>query len=65
MIPKWSHMFYHFLVCNDAILFEAINSLLSAHVDPPLVVNQCLEVISLDDLLWDVFKRNPRKLRVW
>ena len=64
MIPKWSHMFYQFLVCDDAILLESIHALLDAHVDPPLVVNQCLEVISIDDLLWDDFKRNPHKLRV-
>ena len=58
-------MFYQLLVCDDAILFEAIHSLLGVHVDPPLVVNQCLEVISVNDLLWDYFKRNPHKLRVW
>ena len=65
MVPKWSHMFYQLLFCNDARLFEAIHALLDAHVDPPLVVNQCLEVISVDDILWDYFKRNPYKLRVW
>ena len=65
MIPKWSHMFYQLLVCDDAILSEAIHDLLDAHVDPPLVVHQCLEVISVDDLLWDDFKRNPHKLRAW
>ena len=65
MIPEWSHMFYQFLVRDDASLFEAINALLDVHVDPPLVVNQCLEVISVDDLLWDDFIRNPHKLRVW
>ena len=63
-IPDWSHMFYQFLVCDDASLFEAIHALLDAHVEPPLVVNQCLEVISVNDLLWDDFKRNPHKLRV-
>ena len=42
MIPEWSHMFYHFLVCNDASLFDDIHSLLDAHVDPPLVYNQCI-----------------------
>ena len=65
MIPEWSHIFYQFLVCNDASLFEAIHALLDAHVDPPLVINQCLEVISVDDLLLDDFKRNPHNLRVW
>ena len=59
MIPAWIHMFYQFLICDDASLFEAINALFDAHVDPPLVVHQCLEVISVNDLLWDDFKRNP------
>ena len=57
--------FYQNLVRDDASLFEAIHALFGAHVDTPLVVNQCLEVISVDDLLWDDFKRNPHKLRVW
>ena len=65
MITEWNHMFYQLLVRDDAILFEAIHALLGAHVDPPLVVNQCLEVISVDDLPWDDFQRNPHKLRVW
>ena len=65
MIPEWSHMFYQFLVCDDASLFEAIHTLLDAHVYPPLVVHQCLEFISVDDLLWDDFKKNPHKFRVW
>ena len=39
MVPEWSHMFYQLLVCDDPGLFEAINALLDAHVDPPLVVN--------------------------
>ena len=64
MIPEWSHMFYQLLVCDDASLFEAIHALFDGHVDPPLVVNQYLEVISVDDLLWDDFKSNPHKLRV-
>ena len=59
MIPAWIHMFYQFLVCDDASLFEAINTLFDAHVDPPLVVHQCLEVISVNDLLRDDSKRNP------
>ena len=58
-------MFYQLLVSNDTGLFEAIHALLDAHVDLPLVFNQCLEVISVNDLLWDDFKRNPHKLRVW
>ena len=65
MITEWSHIFYQFLVRDDASLFEAIHALLDAHVDPHLVVNQCLEVISVDDLLRDDFKRNLHKLRVW
>ena len=65
MIPKWSHTSYQFLVRNDDSLFEAIHALLDAHVDTPLVVNQCIEVISVNDLLWDDFERNPHKLRVW
>ena len=32
-IPEWSHMFYQFLVRDDASLFEAIHALLDAHVD--------------------------------
>ena len=51
LIPKWSHMFYQLLVRNDASLFEAIHDLLDVHVDPPLVVNPCIEFISVDDLL--------------
>ena len=58
-------MFYQLLVRNDPGLFEAIHALLGAHVDPPLVVNQYLEVISINDLLWDDFQRNPHVLRVW
>ena len=65
MIPECIHMFYQLLVRDDASLFEAIHALLDAHVDPPLVVNQCLEVISVNDLMWNYLKRNPRKLRVW
>ena len=65
MIPEWSHMFHQFLVCDDASLFEAIHTLLYAYVDPNLVVHQCPEVISVDDLLWGDFKRNPHKFRVW
>ena len=58
-------MFYQFLVRDDSSLFESIHALLDANVDPPLLVNQCLEVISVNDILWDDFKRNPHKLRVW
>ena len=54
-------MFYKLLVRDDTSLFEAIHDFLDAHVDPPLVVNQCLEVISVDDLLWDDFQRNPQR----
>ena len=65
MIPEWSHIFYQLLVRDYASLLKAIHAPLDAHVDPPLVFNQCLEVISLDDLLRDDFKSNPHKLRVW
>ena len=65
MILEWCHLFYQLLVCDDTSLLEAIHALLDAHVDPPLVFNQCLEVISVNDILWDDFKRNPHKLRVW
>ena len=65
MILEWIHMFYQFLVRDDSSLFEDIHALLDAHVDPPLVVHQCLEFIGVDDLLWDDFKRNPHKLRFW
>ena len=65
MIPEWIHMFYQLLIRDDPGLFEAIYALLGAHADSPLVVNQCLEVISVDDLLWDDFQRNPHKLWVW
>ena len=65
MIPEWSHMFYQFLVCDDASLFDAIHALFDAYVDPPLVVQQGLEVISVGDIMWDDFKSNLHKLRVW
>ena len=39
MITKLSHMFYQFLVRDDASLFESIHALLDAHVDPTLVVD--------------------------
>ena len=58
-------MFYQLLVRDDPGLFEAIHALLDAHVDPPLVINECLEFINVNDLLWDDFQRNPHKLRVW
>ena len=58
-------MFYQILVRDDPGLFEAIHALIDVHADPHLVINQCLEVISVDDLLWGDFYRNPHKLRVW
>ena len=58
-------MLYQLLVSNDPGLFEAVHDILGAHVDPPLVVNQCLEVININDFLWDDFQRNSRELRVW
>ena len=65
IITEWRHMFYQLLVRGDASLFEAIHALLDAHIDSPLVVNQCLEIISVDHLLWDDLKSNLHKLRVW
>ena len=58
-------MFYQLLVSNDPGLFEAIYALLDAHIDPPLVVDQCCEVISINDLLWDDFQWNAHEFRVW
>ena len=58
-------MFYQLLVSDDTGLFEAIHALLDAHVDPPLVVDQCREVISINDLPWDDFQGNAHELRVW
>ena len=58
-------MFYQLLVSDDSVLFEAIHALLDAHVDPPLVVYQCCEVIIINDILWDDFQGNLHELRVW
>ena len=58
-------MFNQLLIRDDSSLFDSIHAFLYEHIDPPLVVNQCLEVTSVDDLQWDNFKRNPHKLRVW
>ena len=57
-------MFYQLLVSDDPGLFEAIHVLLDAHVDPPLVVYQCSEVVSINDLLWDNFQGSPHEFRV-
>ena len=65
MISKWSHMFYQLLVSDDTSLLETIHALLNAYVDPPLVVDQCCEVISINDLLWDYFQGNAHEFRVW
>ena len=65
MISEWSHMFYQLLVSNDPSLFEAIHALLNAHVDPNLGVDQCCEVISINDLLWDDFQGNAHEFRFW
>ena len=64
MISKWSHIFYQLMVSDDPGLFEAIHALLDAHVDPPLNLDQCLELISINDLLWDDFQGNAHELRV-
>ena len=58
-------MIYQLLVSDYPGLFEAIYALINAHVDPPLVVDQCLEVISTNDILWDYFQGNAHELRVW
>ena len=58
-------MFYQLLVSDYPGLFEAIHALLNAHVDPPLLVNQCREVININDVLWDDFQGNAHELRVW
>ena len=54
MIPEWVHMFYQFLVCDDASLFEAIHTLLDAHNSRKtlfsLVVDDfCVQYISTED----------------
>ena len=64
LIPEWCHIFYQLLVRDDVSLIEAIHALLDAHVNPPLVFNQCLEVISVDNLLLDDFKRNLHKPQI-
>ena len=65
MIPKWSHMCYQFLISDDPGLFDSIYALFDAHVDPPLVVYQCIEVLRTNDFLWDNFLYNTHELRVW
>ena len=40
-------MFYQLLVSDDTGLFEAIHALLDAHIYPPLVVDQCCEVVRI------------------
>ena len=52
-------------VSNDPVLFESIHSLFDAHVDLPLVVYQCSEVVRINDLLWDDFQWNAHKFWVW
>ena len=65
MIPKFSHMFHQFPDINDPGLFESIHTLFNVHVDLPLVVYQCSEVVHINDLLWDYFQWNAYKFRVW
>ena len=65
MISKWSHIFYELLVSDDPGLFEVIHALLDAYVDPTLVVDQCCEVVCINDRLWDDFQWNAHKFRVW
>ena len=57
-------MIYQFLVSDDPVLFEPIYALIDAHVDPPLVVDQCCEVIRINILLWDNFQGNVHEFRV-
>ena len=56
-------MFYQLLVREDTRLFEAIHARFDGHVDPPLVVDQCGEVVRINDFLRD--QGNAHKLRVW
>ena len=56
---------YQLLVINDPGLFETIHALLDAYVDPPLVVDQCCEVIGINDLLCDTFQGNAHEFRLW
>ena len=49
-------MFYQLLVRDDTSLFEAIHALLDDHVDPPLVVDQCCQVVSVKNFLWVILK---------
>ena len=65
MIPKWIHMFYQLLVSNDPGLLEAIHALLDAYLDPPLIADQCCEVVSINDFMWDNLQGNVHELRVW
>ena len=58
-------MFNQLLVSDDTGLFEAIHTLLNEHVDLPLVVKQCCEVVRINDFLWDNFLGNAHKFRVW
>ena len=44
---------------------QAIHALIDAHVDPLLVVDQCCEVIRINDLQWDDFQGNVHEFRVW
>ena len=44
-------------------LFESIHSLLDVHVDPPLVIDQYCDVVSVNDLLWDNFQGNMHEFR--
>ena len=58
-------MFYQLLVSDDPGLFEAIHALLDAQVYPYLVVDQCCDVININDLLRDDFQGNAHEFRVW
>ena len=64
VIHKWSHMFYQFLVSNDPGLFDSIHALFDAHVDPPLVVYQCSELVCINDFLLYDFQWNANEFQV-
>ena len=58
-------MFYQLLISDDTGFFEAIHVLLNAHLDTPLVIDQCGEVVIINDFLWDNFQGNAHAFRVW
>ena len=65
MIPTWIHIFHQFLISYDTGFFESIYSIFDTHVDPPLVVYNCSEVVRTNDLLWDDSQWNAHEFQVW